>query len=120
MKKPGTTNGKKRTVARDLSVSRSKARAVTGGEVHDPITQAPSQPHDPMGPCRRVRGRCVQLPNATASIQLETNCVAAVHGRHTLSVSLPPVRDGESGRKSSVSQHTHQASVEDAEKGEHE
>ena len=41
MKKPGKTKGKKAT--KDLSVHRSKGRAVKGGEVNNPITQAPSQ-----------------------------------------------------------------------------
>ena len=40
MKKPAKTRGKK--AAKDLSV-RSKGRAVKGGEVNNPITQAPSQ-----------------------------------------------------------------------------
>jgi len=41
MKKPAKTRGKK--TAKDLSVHRSKGRAVKGGEVSNPITQAPSQ-----------------------------------------------------------------------------
>ena len=41
MKKPAKTRGKK--TAKDLSVHRSKGRAVKGGEVNNPITQAPSQ-----------------------------------------------------------------------------
>ena len=43
MKKRGTTKGKKAAARKDLSVRRSKARAVKGGEVNNPYTQAPSQ-----------------------------------------------------------------------------
>ena len=37
------TKGKKATASKDLSVRRSKGRAVKGGEVNNPITQSPSQ-----------------------------------------------------------------------------
>ena len=43
MNRQGKAKGKKATAAKDLSVRRSKGRAVKGGEVNNPITQAPSQ-----------------------------------------------------------------------------
>jgi hypothetical protein len=43
MNRQGKAKGKKATPAKDLSVHRSKGRAVKGGEVNNPITQAPSQ-----------------------------------------------------------------------------
>jgi hypothetical protein len=43
MKKRGSTKGKKAAARKDLSVRRSTGRAVKGGEVNNPITQAPSQ-----------------------------------------------------------------------------
>ena len=43
MKKQGKAKGKKVTASKDLSVRRSKGRAVKGGEVNNPITQSPSQ-----------------------------------------------------------------------------
>jgi hypothetical protein len=43
MKKQGKTKGKKATAVKDLPASRSKTRGVKGGEVNNPLTQAPSQ-----------------------------------------------------------------------------
>jgi hypothetical protein len=43
MKKRVKAKGKESTAVKDLSVSRSKGRTVKGGEVNNPITQAPSQ-----------------------------------------------------------------------------
>jgi hypothetical protein len=43
MNRQGKAKGTKATAAKDLSVRRSKGRAVKGGEVNNPITQSPSQ-----------------------------------------------------------------------------
>ena len=41
------TKGKKATASKDLSVRRSKGRAVKGGEVNNPITQQSPVPGAP-------------------------------------------------------------------------
>jgi hypothetical protein len=43
MNRQSKAKGKKAASAKDLSVRRSKGRAVKGGEVNNPITQSPSQ-----------------------------------------------------------------------------